>query len=244
MKSRQVIWLLLIYCIFNLQTFASTTSYPTAEHKKVFILLRTKQSTEKLQKFKSLVESNLQYNNVNALIQTYRVTEPLPQMKIFKEAYQENFDYILLIDQVANYNVGLSNNKINIGGKFKIQSYNLKSTSPSWTNHGDANCNTSVIESIQQFSKQIINTISPSNEVVKLIANSNSFNQDDNIKVASLSKEKMKEIELLNMQIKLQKAKNKRILSEIELLILKTEKESELEIQKSKNSALKIENHK
>jgi len=240
MKSRQSIWLLLIYCIFNLQTFASTSSYPTSDSKKVFILLRAEQNAEKLQKFKSLVESNLHYNNVNAQIKTYRASEPLPQMKIFKAAYQENFDYILLIDQVANYNVGLSTNKVNVGGKYQIQSYNLKSTSPSWTNHGDANCNITVIESVQQFSKQIINTISP-NQSVNLISNTeNSSSTSFNSKNDG-SENKLKEITLLKTQIKLQKAKTKRVLSEIELLTLKTEKELELEIQKNKNLDLEIE---
>lgn len=243
MKSRQVIWLLLIYCIFNLQAFASTSSDPTSVvSKKVFILLRTEQNAENLQKFKSLVESNLQYNNVNAQIQTYRVSEPLPQMKIFKAAYQENFDYILLIDQVANFNVGIANKKVNVGGKFKLQSYNLKSSNPTWTNHGDANCNTSVRESIQQFSKQIINTISPNNKVKLITNNVDSNNPNGYIEEIRLSEKKLKEIKLLNAQVKLQKAKNKRILSEIELLTLKTEKELELEIEKNKKLTLEINN--
>lgn len=243
MKSRQSIWLLLIYCIFNLQTFASTSSNPTSVSKKVFILLRTEQNAEKLQKFKSLVESNLHYNNVNAQIQTYRVSEPLPQMKIFKAAYQENFDYILLIDQVANFNVGLSNKKVHVGGKYKIQSYNLKSTSPSWTNHGDANCNISVIESVQKFSNQLMNTISPNQSIETVYKQNygNSHNSRSSIEEIRISETKLKETKLLKTQIKLQKAKTKRVLSEIELLTLKTEKELELEIQKSKNLALEIE---
>ncbi len=242
MKSRQLIWLLLIYYIFNLQAFASTSSNPTSISKKVFILLRTEQNVENLQKFKSLVESNLHYNNVNAQIQTYRVSEPLPQMKIFKAAYQENFDYILLIDQVANYNVGLSNRKVNVGGKYKIQSYNLKSSSPSWTNHGDANCNITVSESVQQFSKQIIKTISP-NESVKLIAYSDN-DLKTNIKVINISGTKLKEVKLLKTEIKLQKVKTKRVLSEIELLTLNAEKELKLEYQKDKSLALEIKKTK
>ncbi len=245
MKSRQAIWLLLIYCICNLQTFASTSSNPpTTVSKKVFILLRTEQNAEKLLKFKSLVETNLQYNNVNAQIQTYRVSEPLPQMKIFKAAYQENFDYILLIDQVANFNVGLSNNKINVGGKFKLQSYNLKSSNPSWTNHGDTNCNITVTESVQQFSNEIINTISP-NQTIKLINyEDNSNYSKSNIDNSNIAELKLKEVQLLETQIKLQKAKTKRVLSEIELLTLKTEKELELEIQKNKYLAIEIEKFK
>ena len=243
MKSRQLIWLLLIYCIFNLQTFASTTSNPTSVSKKVYILLRTEQNSENLKKFKSLVESDLLYNNVSAQISTYRVSEPLPQMKIFKAAYQENFDYILLIDQVANYNVGIANKRVNVGGKFKLQSYNLKSSNPSWTNHGDANCNITVIKSVQEFSKQIMKTISP-NESIKLIAysdnNSNYTASNSNIEVINIPENKLKEVKLLNTQIKLEKAKTKRILSEIELATLKTEKELELEIQKNKKLALEI----
>ena len=236
MKSRQLIWLLLIYCIFNLQAFASTSSIPTTVSKKVFILLRTEQNVENLQKFKSLVESNLQYNNVNAQIQTYRVSESLPQMKIFKAAYQENFDYILLIDQVANYNVGLSNRKINVGGKYKIQSYNLKSSSPSWTNHGNTNCNITVSESVQQFSKQIINTISPNQPVKLLSLSDNSSNS--NIEVINISSAKLKEIKLLKTEIKLQREKTKHVLSKIDPATLNEEKE--LDYQKDKNLAFEI----
>lgn len=239
MKSRQVICLLLIYCIFNLQALASTSSNPTSVSKKVFILLRTEQNAQNLQKFKSLVETNLHYNNVNALIETYKVSEQLPQMKIFKVAYQENYDYILLVDQIANYNVGLSNKKVNVGGKFKIQSYNLKSTNPSWINRGDANCNTSVLESVKQFSKQLIHTISP-NTPLEVITLSNTSNTS----IIKPTEKNLKEINLLNTQIKLQKAKTKRVLSEIELLTLKKEKELELEIHKIKNLALELKKYK
>ena len=245
MKSRQSIWLLLIYCIFNLQTFASTSSNPTTVSKKVFILLRTEQNAEKLQKFKSLVESNLHYNNVSAQIQTYRVSEPLPQMKIFKAAYQQNFDYILLIDHVANYNVGLSNKKVNVGGKYKIQSYNLKSSSPSWTNHGDANCNITVVESVQEFSNQIMNTISPYTPIKPVSyvnkSNPNLYNKESSTEVINISENKLKEVKLLKTQIKLQKAKTQRVSSEIELLILKAEKELELELEKTKILAMEIQ---
>ena len=243
MKSRQVIWLLLIYCIFNLPTLALASSNPASVSKKVYILLRTEQNSENLEKFKSLVESNLQFNNVNAQIQTYKVTEPLPQMKIFKAAYQDNFDYILLINQVANFNVGLSNRKVNVGGKFKIQSYNLKSSNPSWTNHGDANCNIMVIESVQQFSKQIINSISP-NETIEVIEYSNNSNFNSFNSKSSFEANNLKELKLLKTQIKLQKAITKRVLSEIELLILKTEKELGLELIKNKNLSLEIEKYK
>ena len=240
MKSRQVIWLLLIYCICNLQTFASSSSNnPTSVSKKVYILLRTEQHADNLQKFKTLVESNLQYNNVNAQINTYRVTEPLPQMKIFKTAYQENFDYILLIDQIANYNVGLSNRKVNVGGKYTIRSYNLKSSDPTWKNHGNANCNITVIESVHNFTKQIINTISTSGST-DLIAHSNNASENQ-IKEIVIPEYKLKEVKLLETQIKLQKAKTKRVLSEIELLILETEKLLEIEIEKSKSLAIRIQ---
>ena len=241
MKSRQSIWLLLIYCIFNLQTFALTSSNPTSVSKKVFILLRTEQNAENLQKFKTVVESNLQHNNVNAQINTYRVSEPLPQMKIFKAAYQDNYDYILLIDQVTNFNVGIANKKVNVGGKYKLQTYNLKSSNPSWTNYGNANCNTSVLESIRQFSKEIFNSISPNNSL-ELINYVNDYNDSNsNITKSKIAVQKLNEIKLLKAQYELQKAKSKRILSEIELLTLKTEKELELENQKSKNLELEIE---
>lgn len=246
MKSRQVIWLLLIYCIVNLPSLASANSNPTSVSKKVYILLRTEQNSENLQKFKSLVETNLHYNNVNAQINTFKVTEPLPQMKIFKAAYQENFDFILLIDQVANFNVAIANKKVHVGGKFKLQSYDLKSSNPSWTNHGDANCNITIKESVQRFSEQIVNYIS-SNKTFHIMDASvtTPINSKNNVEEIFLSETNyLKEIKLLKAQIELQKAKTERTLNEIKLLILKTEKELELELEKYKNLTLQMQKYR
>ena len=162
MKSRHIIWLLLIFLIINLPTVSAKNVDSESIVKKVFIVLRTEQSRESLQNFKSLITSNLELSEVYSHVVTYKVTEPLPQMKIFKEAYQENFDIILLIDQIANFNIDLANNKVNVGGKFTLQSYPLRSTNPEWIKHGEASCNIQVEESIQNFSDRIIKSISSS----------------------------------------------------------------------------------
>ena len=250
MKSRHVFWLLLIYISFNLQSKANNNRSKDLVTKKVFIILRTEQSLETLQNFKSQVESNLKDSRVQTKIATYKVTEQLPQMKIFKTAYKENYDFILLIDQIANYNINLSNKKVNVGGKYTIQSYYLKSTNPSWKNHGDATCNISIQKSIKEFTTQIVNSLSIedfSNSDF-LVSNSN-INNDANMTEPNLDKIveiiipeiKLKEVLLLKTQLELQKTKTKRVLSEIELLILKKDKQLIAETEKNKLLQLEIQ---
>ena len=248
MKSRHVIWLLLIYLSFNLPILAANNPNIDSAVKKVFIILRTGQDTENLNDFKSLVSSSLEINQVQTQFATYKVTEPLPQMKLFKKAYQENCDFILLIDQIANYNIDLSSKKVNVGGKFKIQSYHLRSLNPSWVNHGDTSCNIAVQASVVEFSNKIFDSISIENfSNMEYLAdttnelNAVSFPEDNFVAIDEIviSEHKLKEVLLLKTQIDLQKAKTNRVLSEIDLLILKTEKQ--LIAENEKNKLLQVE---
>ena len=250
MKSRHVIWLLLIYLSFNLQSIANTNPNIDLVAKKVYIILRTEQSPEALQNFKLQVKSNLKDSQVQTQIATYKVTEQLPQMKIFKTAYKENYDFILLIDQIANYNINLSNKKVNVGGKYTLQSYCLKSANPAWKNHGNATCNISVQESVKEFTRQIINSLS-----IEYFSNSEFLTSDSNknndvsmaepklemIAEINIPEIKLKEVLLLKTQIELQKTKTKRVLSEIELLILKADKQLIFETEKNKLLQLEIQ---
>ena len=250
MKSRHVVWLLLIYLNFNLQSLANNNPIKDLVSKKVYIILRTEQSPEALQSFKSQVESNLKSSRVQTQIAAYKVTEQLPQMKIFKTAYKENYDFILLIDQIANYNIDLSNKKVNVGAKYTLQSYYLKCANPSWKNHGDATCNISIQESVKEFTKQIINSLSIEDfsNTEFLVSNTNKV-KDTNmtgpklemIVEINIPEIKLKEVLLLKTQIELQKTKTKRVLSEIELLILKTDKQLIAETEKNKLLQLEIQ---
>ena len=250
MKSRHNFWLLLIFLTFNLPTVQAKSLLKDSSIKKVFIILRTGQDSENLKSFKSLVTSSLKINQVHTQFVTYKVNEEVPQMKIFKRAYKENYDFILLIDQVANYNIDLSNNKVNVGGKYQIQSYYLKSSNPSWINHGDANCNISVKESIHDFSNKILNTISIDefSDIEYLASTNVIIDNQEKITQADITLDeivipetKLKEIVLLKTQIELEKTKTKRVLSEIELLILKTEKQLLAETEKNKFLQLEIQ---
>jgi len=250
MKSTQIFWLLLIYLTFNLPTLSANSYGIDSTVKKVFIILRTGQDSENLNNFKSLVASNLELSQVQTEFAIYKVTESIPQMKLFKKAYQSNYDFILLIDQIANFNIDLSNKKVNVGGKFKLQSYYLKSSNPSWINHGDTNCNIAVQESVIEFSNKIISSISLEefSNTEYLTANtneSNSIRHSENnfitVNEIVIPEHKLKEVLLLKTQIELQKTKTKRVLSEIELLILKTEKQLIAETEKNKILQLEIQ---
>jgi hypothetical protein len=251
MKSRHVIWLLLIYLSFNLPSLNANNTESHSAVKKVFIILRTEQGSENLINFKSLVSSSLELNQVQTQFATYKVSEPIPQMKLFKKAFQENCDFILLIDQIANFNIDLSNKKVNVGGKFKIQSYHLKSSNPSWVNHGESNCNIAIQESVMEFSNKIINSISIEelSDTEYLASKTNilkedSLSEEDNavtINEIVIPEHQLKEVLLLKTQIELQKTKTNRILSEIDLLILKTEKQLIAETERNKILQLEIQ---
>ena len=249
MKSRQIIWLLLICLIINLPTISAKNLDSESIVKKVFIILRAEQNPESLENFKSLITSNLELSEVHTQVVTYKVTEPLPQMKIFKQAYQENFDIILLIDQIANYNIDLANSKVNVGGKFTLQSFPLRSTNPEWIKHGEASCNIEVEESIQNFSKRIINSISSSDlSNLELLSSNETEDSETNeiivesfdMKEIIIPEEKIMTVLLLQTQIELQKTKTKRIESEIELLIIQAENELLAESEKNKMLQLEI----
>jgi len=250
MKSRHVFWLLLICFTFSLPDVFAKNLELDSSQKKVFIILRTGQDLENLQNFKSLVASSLEINQVFTQFETYKISEQVPQMKIFKRAYKENFDYILLIDQIANINIDLSNNKVNVGGKYQIQSYYLKSANPSWKNHGDANCNVAIKESVREFSNKIISTISIDEfsdmeyvtSASENIESHNYFIQPEaSVQEIVIPELKLKEVLLLKTQIALEKTKTNRVLNEIELLILKTEKQLLAETEKNKLLQLEIQ---
>lgn len=253
MKSRQVIWLLLIYCLLNLpQVLHAKDLTNETKPKKVFILLRTEQQADVLDKFKSQIQNNLHYNHVKVKILSYGVSEAIPQMRIFKTAYQNNYDYILLIDHVANFNVGISDSQVHVGGKFRIQSYNLKSQVPAWTNHGNKSCNVSVVDSVHAFSKEILNSIAPnmaSDFIAYNLDQSNSVDEEE-IYVNSTNQLieeivipgfKLKKIQLLQSQLKLQQAKTLNVLSHIEILHQKIQFRNQLAADKSEKLALKLE---
>lgn len=241
--------LLLIFCI-NLSSY-SNSIYSLKEPfaKKVYIILRTEQNPDDLVIFKNLVQDNLQFNNVSAQIDTYKVNQAIPQMKIFKNAYQQNFDLILLIDQVAKYNVGLSNRKVTVGGKFLIQSYYMKSSNPSWKNHGETNCNITVNASIKGLLKSILNSIQidskKTNHSPLITDTSISYNKSES-KISEIREaiEIEAQLEEVRKAIELQKTKTKHIQSDIELLILKAKKELVLETEKLKTIQNEIKNLK
>jgi len=117
---------------------------------------------------------------VNAQIQTFKRSEPLPQAKIFKIAYSGNYDLILLIDQVAKYNIDnrVTNKMIQLGGKYRIRSYNLKSSPYTWVDHGNSNCNITVGNSVKQFTEKILTSMDIKPNDVFYASSPNSVNDD------------------------------------------------------------------
>ena len=186
MKSRQFIWLLLFSTALNLNSFALNNSCDeSTATKKVFILIRSEQNQNQLEKFKEQINTDLMLQNVAVEFETYRRSEPLPQAKIFKTAYSGDYDVLLLIEQIAKFTIDnrVTNSIIKMGGKFKIRSYNLKETPYTWVDHGDSNCNISVDLSLKAFTKKILATIDvkPSTSPVyseTILATNNNLDKD------------------------------------------------------------------
>jgi len=226
MKSRQFIWLLLFSTALNLNSFAlSNTSEDDSVLKKVFVLIRSEENQNQLERFKEQINEDLALQNVSAEFATYRKSEPLPQAKIFQTAYSGNYDILLLIEQVARYSIDnrVTNTMIKMGGKYKIQTYNLKEATYSWKDHGNSNCNISVEMSLKAFTNKILESIdlNPSlipDEVGEVMLAS-----------ASDSKEMYEQRRLYNQlleQVEQQKKKTRRLLFQIERLKSKLKMES------------------
>lgn len=226
MKSRQFIWLLLFSTALNLNCLALSNSLDESNTlKKVFILIRSEENQNQLEKFKQQINYELRLNNVSAEIETYRKSQPLPQAKIFKTAYSGNYDLLLLIEQVAKFSIDnrVTNSVIKMGGKFKIQSYDLKSATYAWKDHGNSNCNLSVDLSLKAFTDKLLESldINPT----YLAANEDDQFSQEVVKSYDYNKDRALYNDLLR-QLETQKKKTRQLLFQVERLKTKLERSS------------------
>lgn len=226
MKSRQFIWLLLFSTALNLNSFAfNNLSEDNTVLKKVFILIRSEENQNQLAKFKEQINQDLAVQNVSAEFATYRKSEPLPQAKIFQKAYSGDYDILLLIEQVARYSLDnrVTNTMIKMGGKYKIQTYNLKEATYSWEDHGNSNCNISVDMSLKAFTHKILESIDINPGLIPDKVGEVMLASTDNS--AEIYEQRRLYNELL-VQVEKQKKKTRRLLFQIERLKSKLKMES------------------
>ena len=154
--------------------------------------------------------------------------------QIFSTAYKDNYDYILLIDQVAKFTI---DKRTKVGGKYQIRSYDIKSANPDWLDLGQLTCNMSIKPSIQKFASQIVSKMVPNYKPSQTfiddtedLAVNTTYVPSDKLKTSS---ELDTEIEKLKIQLKIEKEKADKALEEKKELEAKYKDLLDKEKQKS-----------
>ncbi len=159
MKSASNFWIffLLTSLLFNCAT-RKTDLNEALPMQKAYVLLRAEGLEAQINELTSVLNSNFVTNKIASDINYYPLGRAWNNSQIFSTAYNNDYDYIILIDQVAKFTI---DNRTNVGGKYQIRSYNIKSTNPDWVDLGQKTCNVSVRQSIDKFSQEIISQIVP-----------------------------------------------------------------------------------
>ena len=160
MKSilKNWVFLFLILLLNNCGSNKPKTDGPTKPMEKAYVLLRTDGSENDITQLKNILSSDFVTNNVTSNIVTYPLGRSWNNNQIFTTAYNDNYDYIIVIDQVAKFTI---DNRTQIGGKYQIRSYHIKSPNPDWIDLGQKTCNVTVKPSIKKFTEQIVSNIVP-----------------------------------------------------------------------------------
>ncbi len=157
MRSASNIW---FYLLLPLLLLNCATLKPDAEElvptQKAYVLIRTEGNEKEINQLSGILNSEFRSNKIASDVFHYPLGMPWNNDQIFSTAYDNNYDYIVLIDQVAKFTI---DNKTKVGGKYQIRSYPIKSLNPDWIDLGQKTCNISVKPSVEKFSKQITSEI-------------------------------------------------------------------------------------
>ena len=262
MKSASKNW---IFICLALVIFNCGSNKPHPEVKtytpmeKAYVLLRTEGSEQNITQVKDILNSDFVTNNISTNIITYPLERAWNNTQIFTTAYNDKYDYIILIDQVAKFTI---DNKTQVGGKYQIRSYHIKSPNPEWIDLGQKTCNVTVKPSIKKFAQQIVSNIVPNYKSSTVSINEdemyadNSSNTNSGYQALKSSKEIDDEIKDLKHQLKLEREKTNDIIAEKERLakqyeeaLIKEKRKTELalanlkiaEKKKAKATQLKAE---
>jgi myosin heavy subunit len=157
MRLASNIW---FYLLLPLLLLNCATLKPDAEElvptQKAYILIRTEGNEKEINQLTGILNSEFRSNKIASDVFHYPLGMPWNNDQIFSTAYDNNYDYIVLIDQVAKFTI---DNKTKVGGKYQIRSYPIKSLNPDWIDLGQKTCNISFKPSVEKFSKQITSQI-------------------------------------------------------------------------------------
>ena len=161
---------LIVTCVLTLFFSCGGNKLPIAEEsytpdvadvanfapKKAYVVIRSEGGAESAQRVKNILTADFLENNVSTKYSLYRAKQAWNQNEIFNTAYRDQYDYIVLIDQIAKFTI---DNRTQVGGKYQIRSYHIKSPNPNWLDLGQSTCNFSVVPSVQKFSREVIRGI-------------------------------------------------------------------------------------
>ncbi|NNL16142.1 MAG: hypothetical protein HKO81_05830 [Flavobacteriaceae bacterium] len=242
MKSASNYWVFIFLSslLFNCATRKSDSIEGTSM-QKAYVVLRTEGLDAEINKFISVLNSNFVTNKIASDINHYAIGRTWKIDEIFSTAYNNNYDYIILIDQVAKFTI---DNRTNIGGKYQIRSYPIKSSNPDWIDLGQKTCNIAVRKSIDKFSEQIISQITPNYGPSKVSSQEEQFfaekeqthNSEIDYNQLKSSEEMDIEIADLRKQLEQEKERTNKVVAEKEELEKKYERA--LNFQKEKNQSI------
>ena len=224
MKSASKNWFLLCLALvlFNCGSNKPQPEVrPAIPMEKAYVLLRSEGGENDLAELKNILNSDFVTNNISTNIVSYPLTRAWNNNQIFTTAYNDKYDYIVLIDQVAKFTI---DNKTQVGGKYQIRSYHIKSPNPDWVDLGQKTCNITVKPSIKKFTQQIVSDIVPNYKSSTISFDDdeeyaeNSHTSNSGYQTFKSSNEIDKEIEELKNQLKLEKEKTEKVLAEKERL--------------------------
>ena len=242
MKSASNLWIFIILTslLFNCATLKPDLN-ESLPMQKAYVLLRTEGLEAQINELTSVLNSNFITNKIASDINYYPLGRTWNNSQIFSTAHNNDYDYIILIDQVAKFTI---DNMTNVGGKYQIRSYNIKSTNPDWVDLGQKTCNVSVRQSIDKFSQEIISQI-----VLNYIPSQLSYNEDKmyaekkQTQISEIDYNQLKsseeiDIELaeLRKQLIIEKERTNKAIAEKERL--EKEYEQALNSQKKKNQTV------
>ncbi len=142
MRSASNFWIffLLSSLFFNCATL-KPESDDISPTQKAYVLLRTEGNEKEINRLTGILNSDFVTNKITSNIIHYPLGMAWNNNQIFSTAYDNNFDYIILIDQIAKFTI---DNQTQVGGKYQIRSYPIKSSNPDWIDLGQKTCNISV----------------------------------------------------------------------------------------------------
>ncbi len=242
MKSASKFWIffLLSSLLFNCATLKPDRN-ESLPMQKAYVILRTEGLEAKINELTSVLNSNFVTNNIASDINYYPLGRKWNNNDIFSTAYNNNYDYIILIDQVAKFTI---DGKTNVGGKYQIRSYPIKTSNPDWVDLGQKTCNISVRASIDKFSQEIISQIVPNYISSKVAFNEDIVNtekqhsQISEVDYNQLKSSKEIDIEIaeLRKQLEIEKERTNKAVAEKKRL--EKEYEQTLSFQKEKNQTI------